>query len=45
MNKELKRIIAGDKYNLLRDNENRIVYFLRKLIYKIEILITNKQKL
>lgn len=42
--RELKKIIASDKYNLLRDDESRIGYFLLRMKYKIELLITNKNK-
>lgn len=40
----LKKMIASDKYNLLRDNESRIGYFLLRIRYKLELLITNKNK-
>ena len=42
--RELKKIIASDKYNLLRDDESGIGYFLLRMRYKIELLITNKNK-
>ena len=29
--------IATDKYNLLRDNDNIIVYFFKKLYYRIKL--------
>ncbi len=41
---ELKKIIASDKYSLLRDKESRIGYFLLRMRYKIELLLTNKNK-
>ena len=43
---ELKKIIASDKYNLLRDKdkESRIGYFLLRMKYKIELLLTHKNK-
>ena len=31
-----EQCIATDKYNLLRDNENRLKYYLKKLYYKIK---------
>jgi hypothetical protein len=43
----LKKLIASDKYNLLRDKEDkesRIGYFLLRMRYKIELLLTNKNK-
>jgi len=42
----LKKIIASDKYNLLRDKdkESRIGYFLLRMKYKIQLLLTNKNK-
>ena len=41
MNKEqvLKYVISTDKYNLLQDNENIILYSLKKLYYKLELYI------
>ena len=41
MNKKqaLKYIISTDKYNLLKDNENIILYKLKKLYYKLELYI------
>ena len=46
MNKEqkeqaLKYVISTDKYNLLQDNENIILYSLKKLYYKLELYFTN----
>tara|TARA_R100000655_G_scaffold62014_2_gene100465 strand:+ start:1472 stop:1606 length:135 start_codon:yes stop_codon:yes gene_type:complete len=41
-NKELKKIIASDKYNILRDKENAIKYFLLRMKYKIELLLTKE---
>ncbi len=40
----LKKLIASDKYNLLRDDESRIGYFLLRMKYKIQLLLTNKNK-
>ncbi len=42
----LKKLIASDKYNLLRDKdkESRIGYFLLRMGYKIQLLLTNKSK-
>ncbi len=42
----LKKLIASDKYNLLRDKdkESRIGYFLLRMRYKIQLLLTNKSK-
>ena len=39
MNKKqaLKYCISTDKYNLLQDNENIILYSLKKLYYKLEL--------
>ena len=37
--KQLKYFIATDSHNLLRYGENKIAYFLKKLLYKIELLI------
>lgn len=42
--RELKKIIASDKQNILRDDETRIGYFLLRMKYKIELLLTNKNK-
>ena len=33
----LEYCIATDKYNLLRDNDNIILYFFKKLYYKIKL--------
>lgn len=41
---DLKKIVASDKYNLLRDDETRVGYFLLRMRYKIELLLTNKNK-
>jgi len=41
--KDLKKIIASDKYNLLRDDESRIGYFLLRMRYKIELLLTKEK--
>ena len=42
----LKKIIASDKYNLLRDKdkESRIGYFLLRMKYKIQLLLTKKNR-
>ena len=40
-NKELKKIISSDKYNLLIDNENKLFYALKKLYYKLQIIFTS----
>jgi hypothetical protein len=40
----LKKLIASDKHNLLRDKESRIGYFLMRMRYKLELLLTNKNK-
>lgn len=37
--KQLKYFIATDTHNILRDGENKIFYFFKKLLYKIELLI------
>ena len=37
-NKELKKIISSDKYNLLIDDENKLFYALKKLYYKLQII-------
>ena len=37
----LKYVISTDKYNLLQDNENIILYSLKKLYYKLELYFTN----
>lgn len=37
--KQLKYFIATDTHNLLRGGENKIKYFFKKLLYKIELLI------
>jgi len=41
--RELKKIIASDKYSLLRDNQSRIGYFLLRMRYKIELLLTKEK--
>ena len=41
--KDLKKIIASDKHNILRDDQSRIGYFLLRMRYKIELLL-NKEK-
>jgi len=40
----LKKLIASDKYNLLRDKESRIGYFLLRMKYKIQLLLTKENK-
>ncbi len=40
----LKKLIASDKYNLLRDDESRIGYFLLRMKYKIQLLLTKENK-
>ena len=42
----LKKIIASDKYNLLRDKdkESCIGYFLLRMKYKIQLLLTKENK-
>ena len=37
--KQLKYFIATYTHNILRDGENKIFYFFKKLLYKIELLI------
>ena len=49
MNKEqkeqaLKYVISTDYYNLLQDNENIILYSLKKLYYKLELYFKNYNK-
>ena len=41
MNKKqaLKYVISTDKYNLLQDSENIILYSLKKLFYRFELYI------
>ena len=39
----LKKLIASDNYNLLRDDESRIGYFLLRMRYKIELLLTKEK--
>jgi hypothetical protein len=41
--KDLKKIIASDKHNLLREDESRIGYFLLRMRYKIELLLTKEK--
>ena len=38
--KDLKNIIASDKYNLLRDNQTRVGYFILRMKYKIELNVS-----
>ena len=42
--RELKKIISSDKYNLLRYDESRIGYFLLRMKYKIQLLLTKENK-
>ena len=42
--RELKKIVASDKQNLLRDNQTRVGYFLLRMKYKIELLLTKENK-
>ena len=49
MNKEqkeltLKYVISTDYYNLLQDNENIILYRLKKLYYKLELYFKSYNK-
>jgi len=41
--KDLKKIIASDKYNLLRDDQSCIGYFLLRMKYKIQLLLTKEK--
>ena len=34
--KEMEKIIASDSYNLLRDNENRFKYYIKRMYYKLK---------
>lgn len=36
---DLKKIIATDRHNLLKDKESRIGYWLKKIKYRIELWI------
>ena len=44
---DLKKLIASDKYNLLRDKdkESRIGYFLLRMRYKIELLAIRESQI
>ena len=42
--RELKKIVASDKYNLLRDDQTRVGYFLLRMKYKIQLLLTKENK-
>ena len=42
--RELKKIVASDKQNLLRDNQTRVGYLLLRMRYKIELLLTKENK-
>ena len=35
--------IATDKYNLLKDNDNMIVYFFKKLYYRIKLSFKHRR--
>ena len=37
----LKYFIATDKYNLLRNEENPVSYFIKRMYYKLQLLIEN----
>ena len=37
----LKYMISTDKFNLLRDGENKILYFFKKLYYKLQFYLIN----
>ena len=39
----MQYFIATDKHNLLKDNENIIVYTLKKIYYKIKLSIKYKR--
>ena len=39
----IKYAIATDKYNLLQDNENIIIYTIKKLYYKLILTIKNRR--
>ena len=36
---DLAYFIATDKYNILRGRENRIIYFFKKLYYRVKLYI------
>ena len=44
MNKRLniKYFIATDKHNVLRDQENIIIYSIKKIFYRIYLQLTNQ---
>ena len=44
---DLKKLIASDKHNLLRDKdkESRIGYFLLRMRYKIELLAIRESQI
>ena len=44
MNKQLniKYFIATDKYNVLRDEENSFMYFIKKQYYKLYLQLTKQ---
>ena len=37
--KELEKIIASDNYNLLRDNDSKLKYFIKRMYYKLKGLL------
>tara|TARA_R100000734_G_C3271629_1_gene67468 strand:+ start:353 stop:505 length:153 start_codon:yes stop_codon:yes gene_type:complete len=39
----IKYAIATDKHNLLQDDENIIIYTIKKLYYKLILTIENKR--
>jgi Mg2+/citrate symporter len=45
MNKQqyIKYAIATDKYNLLQDDQNIIIYTIKKLYYKLILTIKNRR--
>ena len=38
----LKYFIATDKYNLLRDGENPVMYFIKRMYYKLQLTIEKR---
>ena len=39
----LRYAIATDKYNLLKDDDNIIIYTIKKLYYKLILTIKNRR--
>ena len=37
--KNMQSIIASDKYNLLRDKESKLQYFIKRMYYKLKGLL------